>query len=630
MIIIPDRWQSGERVYECSGVHQYALPSTYIKDSAMAGYNVGFYRIDIEMNDTSTFIRGNTAIHARAVQELHEVVFELSNDHQVDSIFIDGSRQMDFLHFDDVIRIANSTAIFRGQDFQTVVYYHGAGGQNSFFSGISNRRDFRWNKQVTYTLSESFNAHDWFVCKQVLTDKADSAYIYIVTPDHLKAASNGILAGVDSLPGGKVRHKWETRYPVAYYLLSAAVADYQDYSFYVWPEQTPDSILVQNYVFNDSAFLPFYYDEIHQTAELLGLYSGTFGTYPFWKEKYGHSFAPIGGGMEHQTMTTLQSFDFTLVAHELAHQWFGDNVTCASWQDIWINEGFASYGEYLALEFLHSKEAADVWMSGAHNWALTEPEGSVYIPEADAMDERRIFSRALSYKKGAALLHMIRGELNDDSLFFSVLRTFQEEFGDSTATGNDFLHILNETSGREFDWFFEQWYYGSGYPEFNFNWWVREDSLIIHCEQSGSSERTPLFQIKMELLIEYADGRDTLLNLLLKEAEEQFGILVSGEVAGLHADPNGWIPDKTKLIRKYISEGDFYISPNPFEELLNVTFSTDARREINLADMNGRIVQKWNFHSAEVTLNTNELNQGLYLLQVKEGNDSYTAKVMKQ
>jgi hypothetical protein len=225
---------------------------------------------------------------------------------------------------------------------------------------------------------------------------------------------------------------------------------------------------------------------------------------------------------------------------------------------------------------------------------------------------------------------MIRGELNDDSLFFSVLKNFQEEFRDSTATGKDFLHTLNETSGREFDWFFDQWYYGSGYPEFNFNWWVREDSLFLHCEQSGSSERTPLFRINMELHIEYADGSDALVILPLKEADEQFGMRISGVVAGLHADPNNWIPDKTQLIRKYISEGEFYISPNPFEEQLNVTFSTDARREINLADMNGRIVQKWNFHSAEVILNTNRLNQGLYLLQVKEGNDSYTAKVMKK
>ena len=113
-----------------------------------------------------------------------------------------------------------------------------------------------------------------------------------------------------------------------------------------------------------------------------------------------------------------------------------------------MNEGFASYGEYIALEHLISKEEADYWMSVAHEWAITEPQGSVYIPEENATDERRIFSRALSYKKGAALLHMIRYELNDDSLFYMTLKSFQEQYADSVATGQDFLMVLNEISGR--------------------------------------------------------------------------------------------------------------------------------------------------------------------------------------
>ena len=630
IILLPAWIQAGEIMHECSGLRGFGLHSAYIKDSAMANYDVGFYWIDIELYDTSTFVQGYTSIRAKALQELNELVFELSNDHRIDSILINGIRQSEFVHFNDLIRITNLPVILKDHDFTAVVYYQGEGGQNSFFTGISNRTDFQWNKKVTYTLSESFNAHDWFVCKQVLTDKADSAYIYITTSDHLKAGSNGVLTGIDSLPGGRVKYRWETHYPIAYYLLSAAVADYQDYSFYVRPAHTPDSILVQNYILNDPAFLPAYRDEIDKTAELLGLYSGKFGIYPFWKEKYGHSFAPMGGGMEHQTMTTLYNFNFTLVAHELAHQWFGDNVTCASWQDIWINEGFASYAEYLALEFLESKDAADIWMSGAHNWALTEPDGSVYIPEADANDEGRIFSRALSYKKGAALLHMIRDELNDDSVFFKVLKDFQYEFRDSTASGQDFMEILNVTSGREFNWFFDQWYYGSGYPEFIFSWWQSEDSLYLHCEQSGSSERTPLFKVSMEFQIEFTDGSDTLFRLVLDKEEERFKIHVTNEIAGLIADPNNWILDKNQMIRKHFSEAHFFVSPNPFSNQLNVIFNADAKREISLADMQGKVVKKWNSISAEVTLNTNQVKKGLYLLRVKEGNDSYTAKIVKQ
>ena len=130
--------------------------------------------------------------------------------------------------------------------------------------------------------------------------------------------------------------------------------------------------------------------------------------------------------------------------------------------------------------------------------------------------------------------------------------------------------------------------------------------------------------------IEYEDGTDTLLHLVLDEEKEHFEIPVSNMVAGLIADPGNWIIDKTKLIRRYISGGHFYVSPNPFEGQLNVVFSTDASREISLADMNGKIVQKWNSFSAQVVLDTDRVNKGLYLLQVKEGNDSYSAKVVKQ
>ncbi len=536
----------------CSGETGFALQSvpTHMKDPALGRYDVGFYWIDIEISDSSTFVMGSTAIYARAVSEITELVFELSDAHRVDSIFIDGLRQTDFTHHDDLIRIRNTPEIEKQQAFKAVIYYQGQGGRSGFFTGISNRIDTRWNKRVTYTLSESFNARDWFVCKQVLTDKADSAYIYVTTAGHLKAGSNGLLAEVESMPGGKLKYKWQTRYPIAYYLISLAVAEYEDYSFYVRPGNMQDSILVQNFIFRDPSFLPAYKDKIDATAGLLELFSELFGLYPFWKEKYGHSFAPLGGGMENQTMTSLNDFNFTLVAHELSHQWFGDNVTCASWRDIWLNEGFASYAEYLALEFLQSKKEADNWMSSAHNWALTEPEGSVYIPESEASVEDRVFSRALSYKKGAALLHMIRYELADDSLFFKTLVKFQNAYRDSTATGKDFIRVLNETANMDFERFFDQWYYGEGYPEFTFSWWQGEDSIYLFCEQSGSSPVTPLFNLDMDFQIEYADGSDTIVRLQLNEQEQWFRVPVSGKVSGMVADPQNWLLDKSRVIHR--------------------------------------------------------------------------------
>jgi len=604
------------------------MQNTYVKDSALLDYDVGFYWIDIEVSDTSTFVRGNTSVHARAVKNIDELVFELSTDHRIDSIIVNGIKQSSFRHEDDLIRIDLPSSI--SGEFRACIYYEGTGGQNSFFAGISNRLDYWWNKRVTYTLSESFNAHDWFVCKQVLTDKADSAYIFLTTPDRLKAGSNGILSGIDSLSGNRLKYKWKTRYPIAYYLLSLSVAAYQDYSFYVHLDSGNDSMLVQNYIYDDPACLAAYKDDIDRTSEMLEFYSKIFGKYPFREEKYGHSLAPIGGGMEHQTMTTLYNFNFTLVAHELVHQWFGDNVTCASWQDIWINEGFASYGEYLALQSLVSQQAADSWMADAFYRALSVPDGSVYVPSGEAESESRIFSGALSYKKGATLLHMLRNELADDTVFFEVLRNFQEEFRDSTATAEDFLDVLDQTSSGDYAWFFDQWYYGAGYPVHKINWWTMGEDLFLHCEQEGSSSATTLFRLGMDIRIEFTDGHDTLVRLDIDKNIEQFDFWGIGEVSDILADPSDKILDKSTTIQRHSVRGEFHVSPNPFTDRINLLFEKEASREISLADMNGRIVQRWNTLSNDVSLQARDIGQGVYLLQVKEGRETYTAKIVKQ
>ncbi|GIV25811.1 MAG: hypothetical protein KatS3mg026_1503 [Bacteroidia bacterium] len=189
-----------------------------------------------------------------------------------------------------------------------------------------------------------------------------------------RAGAVGLLEGTDTLPlTQQVRLRWKSRYPIAYYLVAFAVAEYIDYSFYAPIPGAPQPVLVQNYLYNNPQTLPYFQDQIDTTAGLLREFSRLYGPYPFWREKYGHMMAPFSGGMEHQTMTTQGFFTFTLTAHELAHQWFGDWVTCASWQDIWLNEGFASYSEYVALQRLGGAAAARSWLVNTHDDVVSNP-----------------------------------------------------------------------------------------------------------------------------------------------------------------------------------------------------------------------------------------------------------------
>src|SRR5690606_34514429 len=132
------------------------------------------------------------------------------------------------------------------------------------------------------------------------------------------------------------------------------------------------------------------------TADFIELFSGLYGMYPFADEKYGHCMAPISGGMEHQTMTTQGFFEKSLTAHELAHQWWGDYVTCGTWANIWINEGFASYSEYLMLQNLFPSQAAGD-MQQRHTNIMSQAGGSVWV--ADSTDESAIFDSRLVYNK---------------------------------------------------------------------------------------------------------------------------------------------------------------------------------------------------------------------------------------
>ena len=347
------------------------------------------------------------------------------------------------------------------------IYYHGtapSGNSAAIGNGFNNRSQVRVNGvsapfNVTWSLSEPFAAHEWFPCKQVLTDKADSSDVWVTTTLPNKVGSNGVLARTVALPNNKVRYEWKSRHPIDYYLISVAVAPYLETTSYAHPAGGP-TVPIVNYVYNQNT-LNYYQGEINRTAGFIENYSALCGLYPFADEKYGHSMAPLGGGMEHQTMTTQDGFNFTLTAHELFHQWFGDNVTCASWEDIWLNESFASYGEYLSLQALATPADARGWMDNAHTYAQRS-NGTVFVP--DTANVNRIFDYYLSYKKGAGVVHMLRYLLNDDTKFFRACAPTRPSTAAARPAPPTCRRVFEAEAGRPLGYFFQQWFRGRATP----------------------------------------------------------------------------------------------------------------------------------------------------------------------
>ena len=595
-----------------------------------SNYDVTFYWLDLHISDSSTYVTGNVSIDLKATgQSLEQVVLDFADLLHADSVLVD-QHIAGFIHENNELKVRLPEQVLPDSGTTIRVFYHGLGKNITGISGIYNRYNSTWAKNVTWTLSEPFNALNWFPCKQILTDKADSVYVFLSTDKKLKAGSNGLLTAQVLLPDDRIRYEWKSRYPIAYYLISFAVSEYYDYSFYVNLNNSQDSVLIQNYIYDES-YLTQNKSGIDKTGDLMVLYSDLFGTYPFRDEKYGHCLAPLGGGMEHQTMTTLTNFSFVLVAHELAHQWFGDYVTCGNWQDIWVNEGFASYSEYLAYQYLIGQDEARSWLTRVHDYIKSAPGGSIYIPEADKDDDDRIFNYRLTYNKGAAMIHMIRREVNQDPLFFEILREFLDRYRNNNATGADFKNLLEERTGLDFDVFFDQWYYGEGYPIHTITWKHQHDTLYITSMQHVSSS-TPLFNMPIDFRVT-SDDKDTVISLRQSTNFDHWEVFMPGHVSSIGVDPEQWLLMEVAGINNLDitrQDADFTLVPNPARDRVTLRFSNPVESYlVHLSDSSGKILLSEKSQSQQKVIDIRSYPSGIYFIIVEIGNAHYPARFVK-
>lgn len=591
----------------------------YPQDERVHHYDIKFYGIDLTVDPFSTYITGSTTVKAVITEpQTRFFVLELWHELTVSEVLFQ-QESIPFSHSQNVLEIDLGIAQQQGTMVKVEVFYSGAPQPQGFFSGIQSSAN-SYGDPVLYTLSEPHNARQWFPCKQVLADKPDSAYIFITTPPGYIAASNGLLTQVVHTDNNMLRYEWKTFYPITYYLLSMAVTNYQEYNFYAPMAHSQDSVFIQNFIYNYPEVLENQRENLERTRDFMQLFSQKWGNYPFSGEKYGHAQAPMGGGMEHQTLSTMGYFGFDITAHELAHHWFGNHVSCATWSDIWINEGFASYGEYLAREYLLGAASAAAWMQSAHDQVKSAPGGSVYIPPYELTDVWRIFNGRLSYKKGAAIIHQLRFELNDDDLFFYIMEDFQNTFAHSVATGDNFREVVEVNTSEPWEWFFDQWYYGEGYPIYEIKWWQQQDMLIIQSSQNTSATLPSFFAGTLEFEILYEDQSERV-RVFQHEPLQQFAFDITGNVQNIVFDPEGYMLKHYTLwdsthIDSFHKNG-IQIMPNPFYDSIEIRCCEAWRSaRIIITDIQGRIVRESTLTSGNQRLYLKYLLPGSYVLQL--------------
>jgi aminopeptidase N len=604
-------------------------------------YDVKFVHLNLNVERINKNISGGVQTIATVTAPTLDTFMTLLHQNLIiDSVRFNGAL-MTMIRQDSIVKTGLASSLPNGSSFTVNVYYHGTppNGGSAIGSGFSNATSPSWGNQATWSLSESFVGYHWWPCKQILTDKIDSSWVFVTTDSLNKAGSNGVLENVVTV-GDKKRYEWKSRAPIAYYLISVAVAKYKEYNLYAKPQYLlNDSILIQNYIYDNAItsanFINGQKIELDKMPQVLEFESDMYGMYPFYKEKYGHCMAPLSGGMEHQTMSTVGFFDYYVNAHELGHQWWGDNVTCKSWGDIWINEGFASYTEHLVAQYLDpSNFAAN--LNGAHNSVMSQPGGSVFFTGSDTLNSNRIFSSRLTYDKGGAIIHSLRFLTNNDSAWFKTLREFQNTYQNSTASAIDFQNFYQTQTGINPTQFFQQWYYGQGYPTFNVKFNYTGTQCIIKNTQTVSfPSATSIFITPLEYRISRSGYADTTIRLLHTNSVEIYTISLSGSVTAISVDPKNWIINKTvgptrdatlgvtvvdppidtTGLDEAASFSEIKIGPNPTKGTVLISNLGEAKGTIRIFDLSGKqLIEKTLLTDASIDLGS--FASGIYLIKI--------------
>lgn len=616
-------WESMSCHEKCAFERSVMVNSQIVQSSLNHHADMNYAVFKWWVDPAVQFIRGEVLYTFVPSEDLQTLEFDFAESLTMDSVVWNG-RKIEFMHLASIIRISFPELLKKSVMDSVSFYYHGVPSTQGFGSFVTESRSN--GDPLLWTLSEPFGSKEWMPCKQDLKDKLDSIDVYVIHPEQFKAASNGILVSEVVENGIKTSH-WQHRYPIAYYLIGIAVTRFEVFQEkFGWGK---DSVLMVNYAFEESL------DRAKAILKDLGkqmqLFNELFGLYPFHKEKYGHAEFGWGGGMEHQTMSFMGDFGYELAAHELAHQWFGNKVSCASWKDIWLNEGFATYLSGLCYEHLLPM----YWyrFKEVRIQDITSEAGGTLMVD-DTTQIGRIFSGRLSYSKGAMVLHMLRW-ICGDSIFFKGVRNYLEDanIAYGTSTTKDLERHLEAASGKDLSEFFLNWYTREGYPSYRLQWsQTNPQKLELTVNQSTSHPSVEFFKLPLPVRLLGTNGQSKDVILDHQWNGQNFIIQVDFSVDSIVFDPDIWLISAHNSVHRVpvsnenprLAEIQVNIYPNPvmdgwgrFSCYVNVAGKVTA----TLVDVQGKTTQwieqlaspGWNNFSAKLDF----LPAGLYVLRIR-------------
>jgi len=458
----------------------------YYPQMGNGGYDAQHYDIDLKVNVKANRVVGSSTMDAVATQDLSSFNLDFRG-FDIDKITVNGA-EATFSRKDGELSVQPQTPIGNGEAFSVAVSYH---GKPEPWSSVAAPADVGWKRcgDGICVDCEPDGASSWFPVNDHPRDKA-TFKISMDVPTGYQVASNGTLLQTES-SSDRTRYTWQSRDAMAPYLAMVQIGDYVRKD-----ETSPGGVPIRNYFPPDKADAAAY--DFGRQGEMIDYFSTLFGQYPF--EAYGGVVVPrssVGGALECQSMSLFDPFVVTgdrtyenVVAHELAHQWFGDAVSVKNWKDIWLNEGFASYGEWLWQEKNQGAASVDETARDVYNWLSRKDSGAAVTAEAEPEAVRKLraahgtpleksTSRAIVigapppndifdeqvYMKGALVLYALRKDVGDDA-FFNGLRAYVSQYSGGNAEIADFRDVMERVSGKPLGDFFNAWLYETKLPPF--------------------------------------------------------------------------------------------------------------------------------------------------------------------
>ena len=598
--------------------------------------NIGLYQC--YMNPYPRSFQAQEVISLKVDSTLNTIKLNAINT----SLVIDSVRMAadSFIHEHDTLTIYLNRIYQPGELLDIKVFYrHKNVVDNGFYTGYG----------TVFTDSPPEGARKWLPCWDRPSDKATWELTARV-PLSARLGSTGLLAD-STISADTISYHWITNIPVSTYLITfTSKVNFLIHTRY-WHKlsNAADSIPVWAYYRNGENMTNI--DTI--IGPVTNFFSDLFGDYPF--EKIG--FASLNssfpwGGMENQTMVNLMPGgynDANLIAHEHSHQWFGDLITCGTWADIWLNEGFATYCQNLWIEHSSGYDVyktsmnslANYYLSTNPGWPLYHAEWAIHTPGGNSL-----YNQAISYNKGACVLFQLRYMLGD-SVFFKVMREYatDSDFMFKNAITSDFVAKVNQVTGKNMNWFFNEWVYAPDHPVYQNTFEIDSldrNSWKVALVINQTQEYTVFFKMPLEIMISFGDATDTLIKIMNDSNHQTFGFYFSKQPVNLTFDPlrNILLKQSSTIygVKTTIGRKEFKLNqnePNPFSHKTIVSYEVARPKivKISVFDTNGKLLncpvnRQHDPGYYRFELSDSELSPGIYFISMEAGNFKETKKMI--